>query len=415
MRILYLHQYFATPKSNGGTRSYEFARRLIAKGHEVHFITSPGYLPDEYKDIQKTTTLDIDGIPVTVIPVAYGNQMSFAQRIVSFIKFALLASFHAMRHRCDVIYATSTPLTIMIPGLCAKLRWRKPMVFEVRDLWPEVPVAIGAIKNPVVIGVARAMEWLAYRSSRHVVALSEDMGKGVEKRGVDPSRITIIPNSCDTAIFEVPAERGQAVRERLGLAEDDRLVVYTGTLGIINHVVYLVEAAKTMQAISPRVKFLLIGAGNRREQTIERAQELGVLDENLFIWDPAPKTEIPNILAAASIATSTVMDNEALWPNSANKIFDAMASRTPIAINHGGWQARLIEAEGIGVVMPPDDPAEGARRLAEFLLDDARVAQASDNASALAHGRLSRDHLAVTLEQVLIDAAAPRHAKKADA
>ena len=100
MRVLYLHQYFASPGSATGTRSYEFARRLIAHGHEVLVITSPGYLPESYRRVTTTTRTVIDGVPVLIIPVPYAQKMSFPRRIRAFVQFALRASIHALRNRC---------------------------------------------------------------------------------------------------------------------------------------------------------------------------------------------------------------------------------------------------------------------------------------------------------------------------
>lgn len=406
LKILYLHQYFATPRSNGGTRSYEFGRRIVDRGHEVRMVTSPAYMPKEFQGLKKTCrTKEFSGIDTVILPIPYNNQMSFAARIWAFIKFAFMSSMESFRYKPDVIFATSAPLTIIIPALIAKMRWRKPLVFEVRDLWPEAPIAAGALTNPILIKAARVMEWVAYHSARHVVVLSEDMADGVKRRNIKEKRITVIPNSSDTALFDVPAERGKIVRDKLNLSEDDRLVVYTGTFGIVNEVTYLVEVAATMRDISSRVHFLLVGGGKLKQKAIDLARELGVLGSNLSIWDPVPKTELPDILSAASISTSTVQNNEGLWPNSANKIFDAMAAGRPIGINHGGWQSRLIAETGCGVVMEPGDPSRGAQQLAEFLLDDDRLAEASRMARELGRDRFNRDRLAQIFHQVLVDAA----------
>lgn len=404
MRILYLHQYFATPQSSGGTRSYEFAKRLIAKGHEVHFITSPGYLPDQYKQVSKTTTVEFDGIPVTIIPVPYGNKMSFSRRIRAFISFACRASIEAMKHKPDVIFATSTPLTIAIPGIFAKLWRRRPMVFEVRDLWPEVPVAIGALKNPVVRWGASLLEWLAYHSSRHIVALSPGMAQGVQRRGVSADRVSVIPNISNLAAFDVPPQRGEAIRARLGIGEDTPLVVYTGTLGFINGVSYMAELAHAMLDIDPDVRFLVVGDGIEREKVVARAGALGVTGKNLTFWEPVRKEQLPEILAAATVASSWVIDMRVLWHNSANKFFDAMAAGKPFVINHLGWQADLLHESGAGIALPPVDYEEAARLLAAFVRDPERLARAAAAARELACERFSADSLAEQLEEVFVKA-----------
>lgn len=402
MRILYLHQYFATPQSSGGTRSYEFAKRLIAKGHEVHFITSPGYLPEQYKQVSKTTTVEFDGIPVTIIPVPYGNKMSFSRRIRAFISFACRASIEAMKHKPDVIFATSTPLTIAIPGIFAKLWRRRPMVFEVRDLWPELPIAIGALNNPLLKWAGSALEWVAYHSAKHIIALSPGMADGVVRRGIPRERVTVIPNSCDTAVFDVPRSEGDVIRGRLGIDEKTPLVVYAGTFGHINGVSYLVELAAEMQKINPSVRFLIVGGGVEREKVLARANELGVLDENLTIWSSIPKHEIPQVLAAADVATSLFVPLEPMWNNSANKFFDALAAGKPIAINYRGWQAKLLEEHKAGLTLSPESPQDAAAELYHFLQSPGRLDAASHQSRKLAYELFSRDLLAEQFEEVLL-------------
>lgn len=400
MKILYLHQYFCPPQSNGSTRSYEFARRLIANGHAVCMITSSAHLP-HYVGTSKVSQLEIAGIPAVVIHVPYDNTMSFGRRIRAFIEFAWLASRQASKVKADVVFATSTPLTIAIPGIVARLRRRIPMVFEVRDLWPELPIAVGALKNPLAKIAAYWLEWIAYHSAKHIIALSPGMAEGVILRGIPANRVTVIPNSCDLDLFDVSSERGRLVRERLNLTPGQPLVVYTGTLGLINGLEYLVEAAVTMQDIAPQVHFLLIGDGARKEAIIASAEKAGVLGRNLTIWNSVPKTQMADVLAAATVATSLFVPLKSMWNNSANKFFDALAAGKPIAINYGGWQADLLRETGAGIVLPPDDPAEGARQLAAFVQDTARLRAASEVSRHLARTRFDRDTAARQLESVL--------------
>lgn len=407
MRILYLHQYFAPPTAAGSTRSYEFARRLIASGHEVHMITSAARLP-QYTSNSKVSRQDIAGIPTTVIHVPYENAMPFNQRIRAFFEFAWLASREVVKHKADVVFATSTPLTIAIPGIAAKLWHRIPMVFEVRDLWPALPIALGALKNPLAIMAAKWLEWSAYHSSAHIVALSPGMAEGVKHRNIPENRVTVIPNSCDLDVFDVPLERGQAIRQQLHLTPEQPLIVYAGSFGLIYGLDYFVEIAAVMRDELPKAYFLMIGDGATKERIVARAKQVGVLGSNLDIWNPIPKTQLADVLAAATIATSIVIPEKQLWDNSANKFFDTLAAGKPIAINYGGWQADLLNETGAGIVLPPDDPAEGARQLAEFVQDRARLQAAGEAARHLAQTRFNRDTMAQQLEAILCSVVSPK-------
>ncbi len=396
MHILYLHQYFVTPESSGGTRSYEFARRLVGRGHKVTLITSQAMLSEAWRTSGSTLRRPLEGIDVVVIQVPYSNHMAFSERIQAFLKFAGWAGWEVMKHPGDLIFATSTPLTIALPGLLGSLFHRIPLVFEVRDLWPSLPIAIGALKNPLLRRAAQALEWMAYQGAEHVVALSEGMAEGVRRRGIPQERVTVIPNGADLQVFGVSKEVGRAFRERHlpWLKEHQPLVVYAGTFGIINGVGWMVELAAAMASRAPEVRFLMVGGGVEGEKVLALAREKGVLEKNLWILPSLSKGEMPGLMSAATLCSSWVIPQPAFWNNSANKFFDALAAGRPVAINHEGWQADLLRETGAGVVLPQSDPRQGALILADFLEDESRVREAGRQARLLAETRFDRDLLA---------------------
>lgn len=401
MKVLYLIQYFVPRSGSWSTRSYEFARRLIACGHKVTVISLPGYMPPAYQQYTTITRLDIEGVPVILLPVAYSNDMGFGRRMIAFARFALLASWVGMRERADVVYASSGPLTIAIPGIAIRLWQRIPLVFEVRDLWPRLPIAIGALKNPLFIWLARVLEWIAYHAAQHIVALSEGMKVGVIERGIPARRVTVIPNSSDVDLFDVPPEAGLPLRESLGLADEQPLVVYAGTFGLMNNVGFVVDLAKEIDALLPECRFLLIGFGAEFDRVTDKARALGLLDRTVFIRPSVAKTEMPAILSAATITISTFIPVRAMWDNSANKFFDSLAAGKPIAINYGGWQADILDETGVGVRIDDSDPVLAARTLADFLNSPERLADARAAARTLAYGRFNRETLAAEQERLL--------------
>jgi len=407
MRILYLHQYFVSPEAAGGTRSYELARRLVAAGHEVTLVTSNAMMPARYRELAAPLRTTMDGIRLVVLPVSYGNTMSYPERMKAFARFAGRASLEGLRHASDVVFATSTPLTIAVPGLLASFGRRVPMVFEVRDLWPELPIAMGALPRAWMRGAARALEWLAYRGSAHVVALSPGIADGVARTGIDPARISVIPNACDLELFASAAARGPAFRAQHlpWLSADDRLVLYAGTFGAINDAGWLVEVAAAARSIAPRLQFALVGSGAERDAIEARARDRGVLGVNLRVLPPVAKRDVPGLLGAATIASSLFLPLPEMQANSANKFFDALAAGKPIAINYGGWHADLLRRTGAGPVLEHADPRSAAQRLGALALDDGAVARAGAAAAALAREQFDRDRLAAQLEAVLERAA----------
>lgn len=394
MHVLYLLQHFTPPDGSGGSRASGLARRLVAAGHRVTIVTGSGFFPKSYEFKAPLTTLSIDGAEVRVLDEPYSNKLSYARRLKAFFSFALRASAEARRvDGVDLVFASSTPLTIAIPAIAAKRRHRVPMVFEVRDLWPEVPIALGALRNPLARLAARLLERLAYREADRVIALSPGMKAGVVRCGKPADLVTVVPNSSDVGTFRVPASAGQAFLAAHPSIMGGPLVVYAGTLGTVNGAGYLVEIAANMLERAPEVRFLIVGDGKEREQIERRAMETGTLGKNLWMLPRIPKTEMPGLLSACALSVSTVIDVPELWNNSANKFFDALAAGRPMLINHEGWLADAIRASGAGLVVPPADAAAAAALTRDFLRDPERRRRAGEAAAALADGEFNRERL----------------------
>lgn len=401
MNILYLHQYFNTPQMSGGTRSYEMARRLVAAGHQVHMITTDR-TPQAQRDWRVT---EEGGIIVHWLPVPYSNRMSYSERISAFFRFAWGAARRAASIPADVVFATSTPLTIALPAVYAARRQKISMVFEVRDLWPELPIAVGALRGPLV-PIAEWLEQFAYTNAAQIVALSPGMKEGVVRHGIPPERVHVIPNSSDIDLFSVPGVVGDTFRLQHPWLQDRPLVLYAGTIGRINGVAYLANVAGHMAQIAPEVRFLVVGDGYEQSAIAAHAKALNVFDKSFFMLPSVSKNEMTAILSAATVATSLVIDLPAMWSNSANKFFDALAAGQPVAINYGGWQAELLESTGAGIVLPPNDPQAAAQQLWQLLNNKERLARAGAAARRLAEDRFDRNKLAAELETVLKKAVA---------
>jgi glycosyltransferase involved in cell wall biosynthesis len=400
MRILYLHQYFMTRAGIGGTRSYEFARRFAAQGHEVSMVTAaaPG----------KEQRRMVDGIEVIGVRAGFsdymtGTKLGYPRRAMEFARFATAATVTALRlPRPDVIYATSPPLTMALPALAAAMRHRAPLVFEVRDLWPEAPIQMGALTNPLLQRLARGLERRVYRSAEHVIALSPGMREGVIAAGTPPGKVTLVPNASDLELFS-PDRDGSAVRERLGLG--DRFVcTYFGTMGEANDLTQVIEAATLMD---DDVRFVLHGDGKRRPALEELARERGV--HNVVFSDPLPNKESVAELAAASDACMTIYkDVPILYTCSPNKLFDTFAAGRTAIVNTPGWLRELVEDGEAGVYARPADPAHLAEKVA-FLRDHPELVERyGRNARKLAETEFSRDMLAERALGVLERAAGRR-------
>lgn len=406
MRILYVHQFFATRESSLGLiRSYEFSRRWVEQGHQVTVITSASRLPAEYSE-KLFSEGEIDGIRIRSVRVDYSNYMGKWRRMVSFLTFMLGASWLAVSAGAhDVVFATSTPLTVGIPGWVVSRLRRIPMVFEVRDLWPEAAIQMGVIRRTGFVGRgAKVLERFLYRRSSHIVGLSPGMVAGVIGEGVDPDRVHMVPNSCDLDLFS-PGEKDAELVERYGI--EGRFVIgYAGAIGPSNDVQGNVpEAARILHERGrDDIVFVLVGDGKSLPQIREEVADL----PNVVIAGSMPKAEIPRFTCTADVLMVLFADKPILATNSPNKFFDALATGRPVIVNSNGWTRELVEDNEAGLYFP----AREGRSLAdavERLADDAELVRRMGlNARNLAETDFARDLLAEKVLRLLESAVAER-------
>jgi len=395
MRVLYLHQFFTTREGTGGTRSYEFARHLVHAGHEVTMLTAARGRPGRR---------EVDGIAVHEVGGASPDYVTatgrgHATRIAGFARFTAGAAARGVRGtRADVVFATSPPLTIGLAGIAAARRWRVPFVFEVRDLWPEAPIQMGALRSQGAQHAARALERATYRAAAHVVALSPGMRDGVIAAGVRPDRVTLIPNASDLELFSPDVDPGD-LRARLGL-QDAFVASYFGTMGEANDLGQVVEAAAILRSRGEHsVAFVLQGDGKRRAGLKADIERRGLGNVHLL---PAGDKHSAARLAAASDACMTIFkDVPILATNSPNKLFDTFAAGRAAIVNTDGWQRELVERNEAGVHVRGGDPADLAAQVLRLRNDPELTARMGANARHLAETEFDRRLLAERLRRLL--------------
>ena len=398
MKITYFHQYFNTPEMAGGTRSYEFARRLVAMGHEVNMITTwrePGHKKNWFETNEC-------GIKVHWLPLPYSNHMSYLKRIRTFIIYAWCSATKAVHIQADIIFATSTPLTIALPAIYVAKKKKIPMVFEVRDLWPSVPIALNIIKNPLLRYLANFLERFAYKNSNSIVTLSPTMKKEIVSKGDYSGCVAVIPNSSDMLEFKYNDILEKKFREERPWIEKRPLLVYAGSFGKVNNLSYAIRLAKALQERNSDIRILLIGDGSEREYLIDEAKKNGVFETNLFFENKMTKKKILACFSAATICANFVIDVKETWANSANKFFDTLAAGKPIFLNHGGWMHDLIFTYKCGLSMYGKPIEQVADCLDKAALDVDWLRKAGQNAHKLAQTFFDRDIHAKQLEKVLI-------------
>lgn len=397
MRVTYIHQYFTTPEQGGGTRSYEMGRRLVGMGHQVTMVTTR-----RESGFQGWRVRTVEGMEVHELGVPYSNRMGNLRRIAAFVQFALMASLHVVRLQTDVVFATSTPLTVAIPGIMGSTLRRRPLVFEIRDLWPDVPIALGALRSPLMRWLARSLERLVYAKARHIVALAPGMREDIVAKGVDHAKVSVIPNGCDLEMFRAePTVRAQIGATQLGLG-DGPLVVFTGTIGRANGLSYLVDVAAHMKFIAPHVRFVVVGDGADRARVEVRARDVGVLGSSMLFVGHVAKPVAAKWICASDAVVCLFTGPRVVWKDAVqNKFFDALAAGKPTASNFEGYQSILARDAGVGIILDPASPERGASQLWSMLQDTEWRQNVPSRSRALACGEFDRDRLAGELERVL--------------
>lgn len=393
MKVIYFHQHFSTPKGSAGIRSYEMARRLVAHGHQVTMVCG-SYgggetgLTQPFESGRRCGT--VDSIDIIEFDLAYSNTDGFVKRAGTFLKFALRSIGLAFTEKYDVLFATTTPLTAGIPGIFARWLRGKPFVFEVRDLWPELPKAMGVIKNPLVLGAMSALEWVSYRSAHRVIGLSPGIVEGIAHRGVARERIAMVPNGCDLGIFAGDVEPWRPE----GISPSDLMAVFAGTHGMANGLDAVLNAAAELKRRGrDDIKLLLIGQGKLKADLQAWAARDGL--DNVVFHDPVNKIKLAGLMAATDLGLQILADVPAFYyGTSPNKFFDYIAAGLPVLNNYPGWLAEMISEHRCGFAVPPDNPVAFADALEQAAVDRDALKAMGQRGRALAETHFDRIKLA---------------------
>lgn len=365
MRVVLIHQAFASPDEPGGTRHYELARYCVERGHSFTIVASSlSYLTGERTTEQRglVTEQNLDGVRVFRAYIYPSLHRSFVWRIVSFLSFMFTSVWAALKAGpVDVVMGTSPPIFQAVSAwVVAKVK-RRPFLLEIRDLWPAFAIDIGVLTNPVLIALSRALENFLYARATHLLVNSPAYRDYLITKGVPPTKISLIPNGVDSQMF-LPDSNGETVRLRWELVE--RFVVtYAGALGLANDIGTLLRAADRLRDL-PNIHFLLIGDGKERANLEGLARQINL--PNVTFTGPMPKSEMPHILAASDACVAILKDIPMFRTTYPNKVFDYMASGRPTILAIDGVIRQVIEASAGGIFVPPGDDealAEAVRRL----------------------------------------------------
>jgi len=363
MHILLIHQVFSALDEAGGTRHHEFARYLAAHGHRVTVITSPfNYLSGEPLDPKEAEMVDgHSGGEVRVIHARTYKALhkSFFHRTFFFLSFMVSSFTAGLRVRdVDVVWGTTPPIFQAATAWAVARLKGVPFFLEVRDLWIQFAIAMGVLRNKLLIRLSLWLEKFLYRQADRLIVNSPGFVAHVLRRG--GRHVEVIPNSADPDMFH-PEDDGADFRKAHGL-QDAFVVMYAGAHGMSNDLGVVLEAARLLRERKPEVRIVLLGDGKEKPHLLQQAEELKL--DNVLFLPPVPKSEMAGALAGADACVGILKAVEEYKTTYPNKVFDYMAAGRPVVLAIDGVIRKVVEAAEGGIFSPPGD----AQALAQAII-----------------------------------------------
>ena len=369
MHILIIHQAFASINEPGGTRHHEFARLLTTRGYQVTVIASPvSYItgtPLRLPPFSEKIGGEQEGGGVTILRAAVydAHHKSFIHRVIAFFSFMLSSFWIGLGVKnVDLVWGTSPPIFQGVTAWAlARLKGAK-FLFEVRDLWPQFAIAVGVLKDPILILLSKWLERFLYHRADQVMVNSPGFLGRVTSAGA--KRVTLIPNGADPSMFD-PNDDGAAFRQTNKL-NGKFVVLYAGAHGMSNDLNIILESADLV-ADAKNIHMVLLGDGKEKPALLAQAKEMNLTNVNFL--PSVPKTEMASVLAGADACIAILKPLEEYKTTYPNKVFDYMAAGRPVVLAIDGVIREVVEAAGCGIFAAPGNARELAEAIRELAAD----------------------------------------------
>jgi glycosyltransferase involved in cell wall biosynthesis len=399
MHILIIHQAFASLSEPGGTRHHEFARELAANGHRVTIIASPvSYLTGKSSAGEsrwKATELDGDRITIIKAYTYSAFHKSFIHRVLSFFSFMISSFLIGLGiDQVDLVWGTSPPIFQGVTAwLLARIKGAR-FLFEVRDLWPAFAIAVGVLKNRLLISMSEWLERFLYHRADVVMVNSPGFLNHVKDRGA--RIVELIPNGADPNMFS--QVDGSSFRT-LHQLEHDFVVMYTGAHGMSNDLDVVLSAAARLKA-HPGIRIVLVGDGKEKVGLQTRANLEGLT--NILFLPSVGKQEIPNVIAASDACIAILKPLDLYKTTYPNKVFDTMAAGKPVLLVIDGVIRQVVEGAQAGIYCAPGDPDALAEAILLLERDRMAARRMGENGRTYLKEHFSRAKIAQDLQQLLV-------------
>jgi glycosyltransferase involved in cell wall biosynthesis len=402
MHILFLCHYFPPEVNAPASRTYENAKRWVRAGHKVTVLTChpshpggvvyPGFKNSVHAWEEK------DGIRVLRVGTYLSANKGFVKRTANYVSFMLSAMAQCWRVKgVDLVVSTSPQFFCGMGGYFVSRFKGCPWVLEIRDLWPESIIAVGAISNRRVIKALEGIESFLYRKADHIISLTNAFKRHIMGRGIVGGKISVVTNGADLERY-APGERMNAARRELGLGEDVFLASYIGTHGMAHGLHTILKAAKRLEN-EPDIRFLLVGDGAEREKLLREKEALGLT--NVIMLGQQPKERMPEFLAASDACLVLLIKSELFKTVLPSKIFEAMAMKRPIILGVEGESRELVEEGGCGLCIEPENDQELAEAVLRLAREPELGATLGERGADFVARRFDREVLAMEYLGVL--------------
>jgi glycosyltransferase involved in cell wall biosynthesis len=374
VRILVFSHYY-TPEVNApATRTSEHAKAWTKAGHQVTVVTCApnhpsGKLYGDYRN-RLFQREQIDGVEVIRVWTLLAANRGFVRRIASYLSYLVSAAAAVPRlKRPDIILSTSPQFFCGLAGIPARRLLGVPWVLEIRDLWPESIVEVGAMKHGPAIRFLEHLERHAYRSADHVVSVTDGFVPHISERR-QRDGISVLKNGVNLSLFSKREASSEGIKKRFGL-EGRFVAAYVGTHGMAHGLHTILDVAHLLRD-DPRIGFLLVGDGAEREALQERCRSMKL--PNVHIAGQLPRNEMPDIWSATDASLILLRKSDTFKKVLPSKMFEAMAMECPIVLGVEGEAKLLLEAAGAGIAVEPENAHELAGAIRR-LRDDPRLAR----------------------------------------
>ena len=401
MKILLIHQYFLGKNQGGGSRFNEMAKTWADEGHSITVIAEMRHLAGKKDPRYKGKIFfhEKDFYKNTDVHRCYVSDSSknpgFLSRMwgyFSFVFSSTLAGLFKVKGEYDLILVTSPPLFVAIPAYILSYVKRIPLIFEVRDLWPESAIDTGMISNPLLIKFSYWFEKTIYKKARLINVLTPAFReKLIKNKNIPAEKIIYIPNAADFSVAEKVAENFDAKKFRKEEGIDDKFVVtYIGAHGIANHLIQIIEAAENLQ--DTNVLFQLIGDGMTKNSLMEEVKARNL--QNVRFIGRVNKPMAFKYILASDIGTSVLKKVDTFKTIYSNKTFDYMSCKKPILLAIDGVSRQLVVEEAkCGVFAEPENADDIAEKIRQYIRGDFDMKEQGENGYRHAKEHFDREKL----------------------